>query len=208
MARAGLRGCYMFNCGGSWPTRDVTFPPADWLGMFDHTLRETERLGLTCGVHNCDGFSEAGGSWITPKTSMTILVWTSADVGGPSPAVLMLPQPESREGFQQNIAIAAFPLPFVASLWPRKVSSSLCSARDPFRRGSRESTDVRALGRCPFAVHAFRIRGPVCRAILRPYRDQVHFLECWPRKSRHGMCGYSPTSRWSIIVTCPVEIPG
>lgn len=124
MARVGLGGCYMFNCGGAWPTGSVKFLSADWLGMVDHALREADRLGLKFGVHNCDGFSEAGGPWITPETSMKMLVWTSAEVKGPAPVDLTLLQPETREGFYRDIAVVAFPLPAGGMLSPSRMSGA------------------------------------------------------------------------------------
>ena len=60
MKRAGLGGCYLFNCGGKYPEGDVRFMQPKWLEMMDHTVREAERLGLQFGIHNCDGFSQSG----------------------------------------------------------------------------------------------------------------------------------------------------
>ncbi|MCX7819515.1 MAG: glycosyl hydrolase [Kiritimatiellae bacterium] len=111
MARIGLGGCYMFNCGGQWPTGQVRFLQPAWLDMVRHTLTEAERLGLKFGVHNCDGFSEAGGPWITPATSMKILVWSAAEVTGPGERELELAQPPARESFYREIAVVAFPVP-------------------------------------------------------------------------------------------------
>lgn len=111
MARIGLGGCYMFNCGGLWPTGEVRFLQAEWLEMVRHTLAEAERLGLSFGVHNCDGFSQAGGPWITPETSMKILVWTAAELVGTGAQEIVLAQPETHEGFYRDIAVIAFPVP-------------------------------------------------------------------------------------------------
>ncbi|HPA16742.1 MAG TPA: glycosyl hydrolase [Verrucomicrobiae bacterium] len=109
--RAGLGGCYLFNCGGLMPEGDVRFMQPKWLEMMDHTIREAERLGLKFGVHNCDGFSQSGGPWITPETSMKELTWTTADAGGPTAFDAVLAQPEMKEGFYRDIAVVAFPLP-------------------------------------------------------------------------------------------------
>jgi hypothetical protein len=111
MKRAGLGGCYLFNCGGQYPEGDVRFMQPKWLAMMDHTVREAERLGLKFGVHNCDGFSQSGGPWITPETSMKELTWSTADAEGGKPFAVRLAQPESKEGFYRDIAVVAFPLP-------------------------------------------------------------------------------------------------
>lgn len=111
MKRAGLGGCYLFNCGGQYPEGDVRFMQPKWLAMMDHTVREAERLGLKFGVHNCDGFSQSGGPWITPERSMKELTWTAADAEGGKPFDARLAQPETQEGFYRDIAVIAFPLP-------------------------------------------------------------------------------------------------
>ena len=109
--QAGLGGCYLFNCGGKHPAGDVRFMQPRWLEMMDHTVREAERLGLKFGVHNCDGFSQSGGPWITPETSMKEMTWTAVDAEGPKAFDGVLAQPETKEGFYRDIAIVAFPLP-------------------------------------------------------------------------------------------------
>ncbi len=111
MKRAGLGGCYLFNCGGKYPAGDVRFMQPQWLEMMDHTVREAERLGLKFGVHNCDGFSQSGGPWIRPETSMKELTWTAVDADGPKAFDAVLAQPEMKEGFYRDIAAVAFPLP-------------------------------------------------------------------------------------------------
>ena len=111
MKRAGLGGCYLFNCGGRMPEGDVRFMQPKWLEMMDHTVREAERLGLKFGVHNCDGFSQSGGPWIKPETSMKELTWTTRDVDGPAAFDAVLEQPHAKEDFYRDIAVVAFPLP-------------------------------------------------------------------------------------------------
>ena len=111
MKQAGLGGCYLFNCGGRMPKGDVRFMQPKWLEMMDHTVREAERLGLKFGIHNCDGFSQSGGPWIKPETSMKELTWTATDVAGPSVLDVVLKQPEMKEAFYRDIAVVAFPVP-------------------------------------------------------------------------------------------------
>lgn len=109
--RAGLGGCYLFNCGGRMPEGDVRFMQPKWLEMMDHTVKEAERLGLKFGVHNCDGFSQSGGPWITPENSMKELAWTATDAEGPKAFDAVLAQPVMKEGFYRDIAVVAFPIP-------------------------------------------------------------------------------------------------
>jgi hypothetical protein len=70
MKRGGLGGVYMFDCAVGMPDGPARFLQPQWLALMDHTLNETKRLGLQFGVHNCDGFSQSGGPWVTSETSM------------------------------------------------------------------------------------------------------------------------------------------
>lgn len=109
--RAGLGGAYLFNCSVGMPQGPVRFLQPDWLAAMDHTLRESSRLGLQFGVHNCDGFSTSGGPWITPERSMKELSWTGQDAQGPEPFAGRLAQPSAKEDFYRDIAVIAYPLP-------------------------------------------------------------------------------------------------
>lgn len=116
MKRAGLGGCYLFSIGGFFPQGPLVFGSSEWYDMLVHTVNEADRLGLVFGVHNCDGWSQSGGPWITPETSMKELTWTTVDVDGPDYIDFLLPTPEKRMNFYRDIAVVAFPLPR-ASRW-------------------------------------------------------------------------------------------
>lgn len=109
--RAGLGGAYLFNCGVGMPKSNVKFMQPEWLAMMDHTIKEAGRLGLKFGVHNCDGFSQSGGPWITPGTSMKELTWTAIDAQGPAAFDAVLEKPHAKEDFYRDIAVVAFPVP-------------------------------------------------------------------------------------------------
>ncbi len=111
MKQAGLGGCYLFNCGGKYPEGDVRFMQPPWLALMDHTLREAERLDLKFGIHNCDGFSQSGGPWMRPETSMKELTWTATDAEGGRAFDAVLAKPETKEDFYREVAVVAFPVP-------------------------------------------------------------------------------------------------
>ena len=69
------------------------------------------RWSLLFGVHDCDGFSQSGGPWITPERSMKKLIWTATDMEGPRPFDGALPRGEILEDFYRDVAVIAFPLP-------------------------------------------------------------------------------------------------
>ncbi len=111
MKRAGLGGCYLFSIGGFFPEGPAKFRQPGWYDLIGHTVKEADRLGLIFGVHNCDGWSESGGPWVTPETSMKELTHSSLDVEGPSQFAAALPIPASKENFYRDIAVIAFPIP-------------------------------------------------------------------------------------------------
>lgn len=111
MKRAGLGGVYMFDCAVGMPDGPARFLQPPWLALMDHTLNETKRLGMQFGVHNCDCFSQSGGPWITPETSMKQLTWTVKEVAGPAAIDLALEQPATKENFYRDLAVIAFPTP-------------------------------------------------------------------------------------------------
>jgi len=125
MKRAGLGGTYLFNCGIGMPQGHVRFMQPAWLEMMDHVVHEAQRLGLQFGVHNCDGFSQSGGPWITPETSMKELTWSAVEVSGPARFDAVLEQPHAKEDFYREVAVIAFPLPHGGRLEGAKLRGSL-----------------------------------------------------------------------------------
>ncbi len=120
-----LGGAYMFNAGMQMPQGNVRFMQPEWLDLIDHTLNETKRLGLQFGIHNCDGFSTAGGPWITPETSMKQLTWSVTEAEGPAEIDLPLEQPETKENFYRDIAVIAFPVPQGKTLTGKSTGAKL-----------------------------------------------------------------------------------
>jgi len=115
MKAAGIGGAYLFSIQDAtepplWdpPVRQLT--PA-WWAMVRHAMTEADRLGLQMGMHACDGFSVAGGPWITPELSMQKVVWSETQVTGARRIDMTLPQPLTQEGFYRDITVLAFPSP-------------------------------------------------------------------------------------------------
>lgn len=111
MQEAGLAGAYMFNVGLGLPAGPHRFMSPEWLLLVSHAIKEADRLGLDFGVHNCDGWSQAGGPWITPERSMKRITWSARTLEGPKDFKGMLEQPESDQGFYRDLAVVAFPVP-------------------------------------------------------------------------------------------------
>ena len=113
MKEIGIGGAYLMPIKG--PTKpSLIEPPVEqlsptWWQMVRHAMQEADRLDLQLAMHACDGFAVAGGPWITPEMSMQKVVWSSTHITGSNDAVIVLPQPETNEGYYRDIAVLAFP---------------------------------------------------------------------------------------------------
>ncbi len=88
----------------------VKFGSDEWYQMFEWALTEANRLGLTIGAHNCDGWSSSGGPWIDPQNSMKRCIWSKSIVTGGSNVNLKLPVPNGNLNFYKDISVVAFPV--------------------------------------------------------------------------------------------------
>lgn len=111
----GLGGAYLMPIRSNAENKTFEYAPAydqltpEWWELVRFSMEEADRLGLKMGMHICDGFALAGGPWITPETSMQKVVWSDTIVDGGELNNLQLSQPESYEGFYQDIALFAVP---------------------------------------------------------------------------------------------------
>ncbi|WP_020570317.1 glycosyl hydrolase [Neolewinella persica] len=110
MADVGIGGLLLFNVSQGIPVGDVPYNSDRHHEMITHAAAESERLGLSFGVHNCDGWSSSGGPWVRPEESMKMVVWSETIVdGGGGKTERILAQPTTREGYYRDIAILAYP---------------------------------------------------------------------------------------------------
>jgi hypothetical protein len=108
MADAGIGGIILFNVSHFIPKGKVIFNSPEHIEMIAHAAAECERLGLSFGVHNCDGWTSSGGPWVTPENSMKKVVHSEIVVDG-GKIDTQLPIPTSRNGFYKDIAVLAYP---------------------------------------------------------------------------------------------------
>ncbi len=87
--------------------KKIRFNTEEWYDMFKWALKEANRLGILIGVHNCDGWSESGGPWITPEMSMKKFVFTKTQVYERQKNI-KLPQPLCETDFYRDVAVVAF----------------------------------------------------------------------------------------------------
>ncbi|WP_029285824.1 glycosyl hydrolase [Pedobacter sp. R20-19] len=124
MKTNGIGGAYLMSIQGPDQTPVFT-PPAiqltpEWWQMVEFAMNEAKRLNLKLGMHVSDGFALAGGPWITPELSMQKVVWSRISVTNKTSKII-LPQPESKESYYQDIAVYAFPSPTGESITTRTV---------------------------------------------------------------------------------------
>lgn len=115
MKENGIGGAYLFTIRGEAspslyePTVEQLTP--EWWEMMKFAVNEANRIGIKLGIHTCDGFTAAGGPWITPDLSMQKVVWADTLVEGSQYFNEKLPQPETVANYYNDIATYAFPAP-------------------------------------------------------------------------------------------------
>jgi hypothetical protein len=71
----------------------IAYQSESWWNFVCYAARESKRLGLEFGVHNCAGYETSGGPWMTPELSMQQVVWSETRVTGPAKFDGTLPRP-------------------------------------------------------------------------------------------------------------------
>ncbi|QCX00985.1 glycoside hydrolase [Aggregatimonas sangjinii] len=108
MAATGIGGIILFNVSAFTKKGDVVFNSPEHIAMTGHAAAECERLGLSFGVHNCDGWTSSGGPWVAPEHSMKQIVHRKIVVEGGKVNV-QLPEPTRRGDFYRDVATIAYP---------------------------------------------------------------------------------------------------
>lgn len=108
IADAGIGGIILFNVTHSIPKGDVIFNSPEHIRLIGHAAAECERLGLSFGIHNCDGWTSSGGPWVTPEHSMKQMVFTETVVEG-GKVDISLEMPSRRGDYYKDIAVVAYP---------------------------------------------------------------------------------------------------
>jgi hypothetical protein len=108
LADAGVGGVLIFSVSRGMPEGKVRFNSDEYRAIAAHSVKEADRLGLTIGFHNCDGWSSSGGPWVTVEDSMKRVVASEVIVEGGAVATT-LPQPATVQNFYRDIALIAVP---------------------------------------------------------------------------------------------------
>lgn len=134
MKRVGIAGVQMLDIAPGF-TKETMFPPGPirwgtdaWHDHVQYAIRTADELGLKFGMHNCAGWSQSGGPWVTLDDSMKKVVWSETSVTGGRRVSLAMPQPEAILDYYRDIALLAVPAD-PAEAAPRPSVSSSPSAQ-------------------------------------------------------------------------------
>lgn len=151
MKEAGLGGFQAFHVTDGIPSGPVGYNSSRWHELMSHTIDKAMSLGLEMCFHNCAGWSSSGGPWITPETSMKIVVWNEIRIGGPLHFRDILKEPDSKHNYYRDIAVIAFRTPvgeinggegFRLSDWQNKTGYQ---QENRYRRRDRPEPDTRVI---------------------------------------------------------------
>ncbi len=127
MKQAGIGKVVFLEVNVGVPRGPVDFLSDQWLSLFKHAVRETERLGIDIVLGVGPGWTGSGGPWVKPEQSMQHLV-ASTTTTGAGTQILKLPVPKPKnpcfgEGsftpnlknewqtFYRDVAVLAFSTP-------------------------------------------------------------------------------------------------
>jgi hypothetical protein len=112
MADKGYGLALIFSLNSVKHQGPLKFASPEWFDTFKFTVETAAKYGMGIGIHNCDGWSEAGGPWITPELSMKELtlktIRVTGDAGG-SEHSISLPALDRKLDFVRDIAVLAWP---------------------------------------------------------------------------------------------------
>lgn len=128
MKQAGIGKVVFLEVNVGVPRGPVDFLSDQWLSLFKHAVRETERLGIDIVLGVGPGWTGSGGPWVKPEQSMQHLVASTTTTTGAGAQILKLPVPKPKnpyfgegsftpdlknkwQAFYRDVAVLAFPTP-------------------------------------------------------------------------------------------------
>ena len=113
MKAKGLGGAVIIDAGGAdqWGNTQVphgpTFLSPEWRALYQHALREANRLDLEMSLNIQSGWN-LGGPMVTADDAAKKYVWSEARVTGPTNFDQALPVPGSRENYYRDTFVVAY----------------------------------------------------------------------------------------------------
>ena len=128
MKKVGIGTVLFLEVNVGIPRGKVDFMSEEWMNLFTHIVRESERLGITITLGVGPGWCGSGGPWVTGAQSMKHLVFSSVQVSGSENKPVVLPKPAPMnpyfgEGaftpelkqrwldYYEDVCVLAFPTP-------------------------------------------------------------------------------------------------
>ena len=115
MKAIGMGGGLVFDAGGATQGGHASVPAGpsygspQWRELFQHAVREADRLGLEIGLNLQSGWN-LGGPLVTPERSAKLVTWSQLQVQGPANLAVALPKPKARENFYRDSFVLAYRL--------------------------------------------------------------------------------------------------
>jgi alpha-L-rhamnosidase len=128
MKKVGIGTVLILEVNVGIPRGKVDFMSEEWMNLFTHIVRESERLGITITLGVGPGWTGSGGPWVTGAQSMKHLVFSSVQISGneTKPVILSKPvpmnpyfgetafTPELKQkwiDYYEDVCVLAFPTP-------------------------------------------------------------------------------------------------
>ncbi|HEY5912161.1 MAG TPA: glycosyl hydrolase [Verrucomicrobiae bacterium] len=115
MKLKGFGGALICDAGGAEQDGNEqvphgpTFMTPEWRGLYRHTLKEAERLGLEMSLNIQSGWN-LGGPMVTADDAAKKLTWSETQVAGPTRYEKQLPIPKSRDDYYRDAWLVGFRL--------------------------------------------------------------------------------------------------
>lgn len=128
MKKVGIGTVVFLEVNVGIPRGKVDFMSEEWMNLFTHIVRESERLGITITLGVGPGWTGSGGPWVAGAQSMKHLVYSSVQVSENEKKPIILPKPAPMNpyfgdgaftpelkqkwlDYYEDICVMAFPTP-------------------------------------------------------------------------------------------------
>lgn len=128
MKSAGIGNLVFLEVNVGIPRGEIDFLSEAWQDLFEHAVREAERLGIVITLGVGPGWTGSGGPWVSATESMKHLVSSSIQVSGNDKNPIILPKPAPKspyfgegnftpelrkrwDDYYEDVTVLAFPTP-------------------------------------------------------------------------------------------------
>ncbi|WP_371192640.1 glycosyl hydrolase [Glaciecola sp. SC05] len=112
MSEAGLGGVILMHINEHEmvPAGPIRFLSEQYKEVLKYTFETAQKYNIQVNLYNSEGWSVAGGPWITAEMGMKELAWSELNIGNKNQAIVF-GKPHAPLGYYQDIATLAFPTP-------------------------------------------------------------------------------------------------